>query len=490
MIPDRASGILLHPTSLPGVFGVGDLGPQAHRWLDWLARSGCRYWQILPIGPTGYGDSPYQSFSAHAGNPNLISPELLVEDGLIAAAHLDDRPNPPDDAVDYGAVIPWKRGLLAEAHLASREHHLRGDYEAFLTRHSWVEDYALFMALKEANGAGPWWEWPRELRLADPATVDRREHAEAADRHAFTQFLFFRQWELLRERARDAGIRIIGDIPIFVALDSVDVWARPDLFMLDEQRRPTVVAGVPPDYFSETGQLWGNPLYDWDAHAADGYSWWIERLRTAHRIVDVVRIDHFRGFVDYWEIPAGSPTAETGRWVNGPGRPLFDAVATALGGLPIIAEDLGELHPEVPALRDELDLPGMKILQFAFDGDPDNDFLPEHYPEHCIVYTGTHDNDTTLGWYRSASVAERRRARRYLGARGPLIVDAMIEAAWASRARLAVAPLQDFLRLDTTARMNTPATLGGNWRWRFRRDALTDELARRIRELNERTSRS
>jgi 4-alpha-glucanotransferase len=490
MFPDRSSGILLHPTSLPGAFGIGDLGPQSHRWIDWLAGTGCRHWQILPIGPTGYGDSPYQSFSANAGNPNLISPELLVEDGLVPAARLDDRPSFPDDIVDFGAVIPWKQRLLEEAHLNSPDHPLRTDYEGFCAQNSWVGDYALFMALKEAQGARPWWEWPEELRLAEPGAIDRRKHAASVDRHAFTQFLFFRQWGLLRERAGRAGIRIIGDIPIFVALDSVEVWARPDLFELDDRRRPSVVAGVPPDYFSKTGQLWGNPLYAWAAHAADGYSWWIERLRSARRLVDVVRIDHFRGFVDYWEIPAGSPTAETGRWVDGPGRPFFDAVEAALGGLPIIAEDLGELHPAVPALRDELGLPGMKILQFAFDGDPDNAFLPEHYPEHCIAYTGTHDNDTTLGWYRSASNAEQRRARRYLGVSGSQVVDAMIEAVWASRARLAIAPLQDFLGLDTAARMNTPATVRGNWCWRVGPNALTGDLSQRINGLNRRTERA
>lgn len=488
MIPHRSSGILLHPTSLPGPFGIGDVGRTAHRWLEWLSSSGCRYWQLLPLGPTGYADSPYQSFSAHAGNPNLISPEALADDGLLDEARLlDGLPGFPESRVDYGALVPWKSALVDAAHTRFlTSPHLRADYEAFLEGAPWLGDYSLFMAIKEAHDGKPWWHWPAELRLAegDALGAARRRLAPAVARHAFGQFLFFRQWEALRDRAHDLGVRIIGDIPIFVAHDSVDVWSRPDLFMLDAQRRPTVVAGVPPDYFSETGQLWGNPLYDWAAHAAEGYSWWIERLRAVGRVADVVRIDHFRGFVDYWEIPAGSPTAETGRWVDGPGRAFFDAARAALGELPIIAEDLGELHEAVPALRDELGLPGMKVLQFAFDGDPDNQFLPANYPENCVAYTGTHDNDTSLGWYRSAPRAERRRARAYLHAGGADVPRAMIEAVWNSRARLAVAPLQDFLGLDTDARMNTPATIGGNWRWRCRAADLTPPLAAWVRDLN------
>ncbi|MCB2224900.1 MAG: 4-alpha-glucanotransferase [Actinobacteria bacterium] len=491
----RSSGILLHPTSLPGPYGIGDLGPAAVAWLDWLAASGCRSWQTLPLGPTGYGDSPYACFSAFAGNPYLISPDLLAADGLVDAP---PPPSLPDDRVDYGAVIPWKLALLDEAFERFRTGAPAGlseEHAAFRERHrGWLEDYALFMAIKADQGGGPWWDWPDPLRTARPDALagEAARLGIEVERQMFRQFLFFRQWAGIREAAAARGISIIGDIPIFVAPDSVDVWSRPDLFHLDDDRRMTVVAGVPPDYFSDTGQLWGNPLYDWEAHAAEGYAWWVERIRHTIGMVDVVRIDHFRGFVDYWEIPSGAPTAVEGRWVEGPGRAVFDAIEEALGALPIIAEDLGELHPGVPALRDELGLPGMKILQFAFDGDPDNPFLPEHYPENCIVYTGTHDNDTTLGWYRTVALPERIRARKAVGAWGQAasIPWEMIGAAWRSRAGLAIAPLQDVLGLGTAARMNTPATASGNWRWRCAEGALTPRLAARLRRLNERTGRA
>ncbi|MBU1493349.1 MAG: 4-alpha-glucanotransferase [Actinobacteria bacterium] len=494
MIDRRASGILLHPTSLPGPYGIGDLGPAAVKWLDWLAASGCRYWQMLPSGPTGYGDSPYQCFSAYAGNPMLISPDLLIEDGLIDTP---DHPEFPDDRVDYGAVIPWKSAVLDAAFDCFRTApapDLYRAHAAFREQHrAWLEDYALFMAIKEDRGGGPWWEWPDELRMADEkaVAVAAARLGLEVERQMFRQFLFFRQWDRLRRAASQRGIEIIGDIPIFVAPDSVDVWADPHLFHLDDRRRPTVVAGVPPDYFSENGQLWGNPLYDWAAHAADGYAWWIERIRHTVAMVDVVRIDHFRGFVDYWAIPAGSPTAAKGRWMDGPGRALFDAIETALGDLPIIAEDLGELHAAVPVLRDELGLPGMKILQFAYDGDPKNDFLPARYPENCLVYTGTHDNDTVLGWYRSVPPAERIRARRALRACGPAttIPHRMIEEAWRSRAIVAITTLQDVLSLGTGARMNIPSTPSGNWRWRFGEDDLTDRTAGWLRKLNRKTGR-
>ena len=495
VIDQRSSGILLHPTSLPGPYGIGDLGPAAVQWLDWLAAAGCHYWQTLPLGPTGFGDSPYQCFSAFAGDPYLISPDLLIEDGLIDHP---DHPTFTSDAVDYGAVIPWKLAVLDAAFDHFRSAPSKALFEAhaaFREQHrSWLEDYALFMAIKDDQGGGPWWEWPDELRMAEPAAL-----AEAAarlsldvERAMFRQFLFYRQWDRIREAAAARSVEIIGDIPIFVAPDSVDVWANPHLFHLDEQRHLTVVAGVPPDYFSETGQLWGNPLYRWEAHAADGYSWWIERIRHMASTVDVVRIDHFRGFVDYWEVPAGSPTAVEGRWVDGPGRAVFDAIEAALGDLPIIAEDLGELHAEVPVLRDALGLPGMKILQFAYDGNPENDFLPKRYPEHCVVYTGTHDNDTVLGWYRSAAQPERIRVRKALRAWGPAkaIPHEMIEEAWQSRAMLAIAPLQDVLSLSTQARMNIPSTPSGNWQWRFRADQLLSKTAGWLRRVNTKTDRA
>jgi 4-alpha-glucanotransferase len=490
MARPRTSGILLHPTSLPGPYGIGDIGPAAHRWLEWLAGSGCTYWQVLPLGPTGYGDSPYLCFSAFAGNPYLVSPELLVTDGLLDPAELAAHPGFPEDRVDYGRVIPWKLELLDRAH----QHFLddpTGDcsarYEAFRVAHAnWLEDYALFMALKEAHGGGPWDDWPAALRRRRPAAL-RRAQAELAgevERQAFRQFLFFDQWQRLRAKAAALGLRIMGDAPFYVAGDSADVWAHPDLFVLDGDLRPTVVAGVPPDYFTETGQLWGNPIYAWDRHAADGYAWWIARLCSLLELADLVRIDHFRAFVDYWEVPAGSPTAETGRWVLGPGAAFFAAVERALGGLPIVAEDLGEVHPEVPALLTEVGLPGMKVLQFAYDGDPDNPFLPEHHSEDCVVYTGTHDNDTTVGWYRSLRAAERRLVREAIGGTGRTIAWDLISQAWRSPAFLAVAPLQDLLRLGPEARMNTPGSVGGNWAWRMKPGATKQTLQKRLAELN------
>ena len=494
MLDQRCSGILLHPTSLPGPFGIGDLGRAADRWLEWLQRAGCRYWQVLPLGPTGYGDSPYQCFSAFAGNPYLIAPELLAEDGLIPSPQ---PPALPEGRVDYGEVIPWKASPLDEAFDCFRRdppHGLGEGYDSFRRGHgSWLDDFALFMAIKAEQGGGPWWEWPRPLRMADPEELRRAADrlAVEVERQSFRQFLFFRQWRRVRAEAARRGVAVIGDIPIFVAPDSVDVWAHPHLFHLDEERRPTVVAGVPPDYFSEDGQLWGNPLYDWDAHAVDGYAWWVERVRRTMEVVDVVRIDHFRGFADYWEIPVGSETAAVGRWVAGPGRAVFDEVKAAIGDLPIIAEDLGELHDVVPALRDELGLPGMKILQFAYDGNEANDFRPETYPVNCVVYTGTHDNDTALGWYRSASWGDRLRARRALGVwgRARSIPHAMIAEAWRSRAVLAVTQLQDVLSLGSGARMNIPSTPSGNWQWRFREGDLPGAAADWLRRLNEETGR-
>jgi 4-alpha-glucanotransferase len=495
MARPRRSGILLHPTSLPGPYGIGDLGPAAHRWLDWLAGSGCTYWQILPLGPTGYGDSPYLCFSAFAGNPYLVSPELLVADGLADPARVADHPEFSEERVDYGEVIPWKLELLDSAHrrfLQEQPDDCAARYRAFRAAHAgWLDDYALFMAVKEAHGGGPWEQWPAPLRHRRPRALAhaRRSLAEEAERQAFRQFLFFDQWARLRARAGALGLRILGDAPFYVAGDSADVWAHPELFALDDDLHATVVAGVPPDYFTETGQLWGNPIYDWERHAADGYAWWIARLRSLLELTDLVRIDHFRAFVDYWEVPAGSPTAETGRWLPGPGAGFFSIVEEALGGLPIVAEDLGELHPEVPALLKEVGLPGMKVLQFAYDGEPDNPFLPEHHSEDCVVYTGTHDNDTTLGWYRSLSPAERRRVRQALGSNGRTIAWDLIEQAWRSPAFLAVAPLPDLLSLGTEARMNTPGTFGENWAWRMRPGAVGAARQRRLADLNRRTGR-
>src|SRR5689334_6346607 len=412
----RSGGILLHPTSLPGPYGMGDLGPQAYRFVDWLAETGCKLWQVLPLGPTGYGDSPYQCFSAFAGNPYLISFDSLIEDGLLTQADFAEMPTFDDSGVEFGRLIPWKLDFLQKAfsRLTSVPEDFRKEFEQFRIAHaSWLDDYALFMSLKEANGGGAWSDWDESLRKRKPAALEkaRRDHAESILRYSFYQYVFFRQWSKLRSYANDKGIKIVGDIPIFIAYDSADAWAHPELFFLGGDSLPTVVAGVPPDYFSATGQLWGNPLYRWNIHKNSGYAWWLERFRSVLNFVDVIRLDHFRGFAGYYEIPYGAPTAETGQWMTGPGKDFFRVVASAFGGpdgdtLPIIAEDLGVITPDVVDLRDSFKLPGMKILQFGFSG-PDNPFLPHNYPDNCVAYTGTHDNDTAIGWFKSAPPEER-----------------------------------------------------------------------------------
>ncbi|MFH1906813.1 MAG: 4-alpha-glucanotransferase [Chloroflexota bacterium] len=531
----RASGILLHPTSLPGPYGIGDLGPQAYAWVDFLAESGCKLWQVLPLGPTGYGDSPYQCFSAFAGSPYLISPEFLLRDGLLHPNDLVEKTNFPAgpstmlraSRVDFGALIPWKLNLLERAFLRFSSDPgpvrrdpstlLRTSFDIFCAENaSWLDDYALFMALKESHGGGSWESWPEPLRKRDAAALAKARESLTPHvlRFTFYQYLFFQQWHALKAyaNANECGVQIIGDMPIFVAYDSADVWAHPELFYLDDEGQPTVVAGVPPDYFSPTGQLWGNPLYRWDVHKATGYTWWLERFRAVLKMVDIVRLDHFRGFAGYWEVPAGNPTAEIGRWVPGPGADFFDAVSRALSratgeveALPIIAEDLGVITPDVVDLRERFNLPGMKVLQFAFSG-PDNPFLPHHYPPHCVAYTGTHDNDTARGWYESAPENERDFANRYLN-RNPKSPTSgaksacpgrqaretlqssdfaweLIRAVWASVAVFALAPMQDLLDLGTEARMNYPSRLGGNWEWRMAEGALSEELKEELINLN------
>jgi 4-alpha-glucanotransferase len=484
----RSSGILLHPTSLPGPYGVGDLGPAAIRWIDWLAGSGCRLWQVLPLGPTSYGDSPYQCFSAFAGNPYLICPDTLLEEGLLTREDLADMPVWDDQKVDFGRLYLWKPALLERAfrRFSADPGPVQAEFDSFyLENAAWLDDYALFMAIKENHSGASWAVWPAPLRLREKAALQevRASLSSSVLRFSFYQFLFFRQWKAVREHAHQKGVQIIGDIPIFVAYDSSDVWAHPDLFHLDKNGNPTVVAGVPPDYFSPTGQLWGNPLYKWKIHKATGYAWWVERIRATLKLVDILRIDHFRGFAGYWEVPYGNPTAEAGRWVPGPGADFFKTVQANLGSLPILAEDLGLITPDVVALRDQFDLPGMKILQFAFSG-PENPFLPHSYPQNCTVYTGTHDNDTTRGWYEFASQTEKDFARRYFQIDGSNFAWNLIRFAWSSVAIFAVAPLPDFLNLGTEARMNYPSRLGGNWEWRMTGDALNGDLQARIKELN------
>ncbi len=502
MIFKRSSGILLHPTSLPGPYGIGDIGPQALRWIDFLAESGCGLWQVLPLGPTGYGDSPYQCFSAFAGNPYLISPEALEQDGLLTAQDLQDHPQfssehgKGEDRVDYGVVIKWKIDLLSRAFYhfqtnashQSEMHRLRESFTEYRVQQAeWLDDFALFMALKDAHQGASWNFWETPLKQRDPNALQaaKNDLQEAVDRHAFWQFLFFRQWEVVRAYARTRNIMLIGDAPIFVAHDSADVWGHQELFYLDDHHRPKVQAGVPPDYFSPTGQLWGNPLYRWRIHKASEYAWWIARLRMVLSQVDLLRLDHFRGFVGYWEVPGRAKTAEKGRWVKAPGMDFLRALRGGLGELPIIAEDLGVITPDVVQLRETYGLPGMKIMQFAFGGDAKDPFLPHNYPVHCVVYTGTHDNDTARGWYERVPENEKSYYRRYLGRDGSNVSWDMIRACWASVAEYALAPMQDFLALGNEARMNYPGNPSGNWTWRMTAQDASPQLMQRIRDFNE-----
>jgi 4-alpha-glucanotransferase len=487
MFTERVSGILLHPTSLPGPFGIGDLGKTAYRFVDWLADAQQQLWQVLPLGPTGYGDSPYQCFSAFAGNPLLIDLFDLVARGYLT---LDDLAVPvfPADRVDYGRVIIWKNEILNLAFTRFRQQPPPAAYTAFVAAESWwLDDFALFMALKEAHGGRPWPEWEPELRdrHADALERARQEHRLAIEAHAFRQWLFFEQWLALKAYANARRVALIGDIPIYVAMDSADAWSQRHLFHFDAAGHPTVVAGVPPDYFSPTGQLWGNPLYDWRKMADDGYSWWIRRFRANLRLYDYIRIDHFRGFYNYWEVPGDAQTAVTGRWVDGPREDFFDAMLAALGDLPLIAEDLGEPDAGVYALRDHYGFPGMKILQFAWSSDGRDPFLPHNYDQNCVVYTGTHDNDTTRGWYEKASERERDYVRRYLRVDGHDISWDMIRLAMMSPALVAIIPLQDCMNLGSEARMNTPAAASGNWTWRFRPSQLTEGIQRGLAELTQ-----
>ena len=494
----RSSGVLLHPTSLPGKYGIGDLGAQATRWVDFLDQTGTNLWQVLPLGPTGYADSPYQCFSAMAGNPYLISPELLLKDGLLTEDDLRDVPDFSPEEVEYGRVIPWKVNLLQQAYYRHRKvGNLAEEFAAFRGENDfWLEDFALFMAMKQAHDLRPWVEWPEALRDRQPQAITAFRDANRGgiiEQHAFDQFLFFRQWTALKEYANSKGIQIIGDIPIYVAHDSSDVWSNRELFRLDETGQPTVVAGVPPDYFSETGQLWGNPIYKWDKQAKLGFPWWKQRLEMVLRQVDIIRLDHFRGFAGYWEVPAEEETAVNGEWKPGPGAAIFNELRAHLGELPLIAEDLGVITPDVTALRKQFNLPGMKIFQFGLEGGNDDPFVPHNYEENCVAYTGTHDNDTSAGWYENASPEHKAFARYYLGLNEhpdpAKVAWRMIVKLWESPANYTLAPMQDFLGLGTEARMNYPGTTSGNWQWRMPAEALNADLAVRLTELNQRTGR-
>ncbi len=483
----RTSGILLHPTSLPGPFGIGDLGPIAYRWVETLAAMKQSWWQVLPLGPTGAGDSPYQSLSAFAGNVNLLSPELLRQEGLVNA-DLWAHDHFADGDVQFDRVMPFKVKLLRAAwdgFRAGKAPHLKHDFESYCRAEAaWLDGFALFVAIRAALGNTGLLMWPPDLLRRNSVALAELEKQIAGEvlLHKFGQFLFDKQWGELKKFAADRGVKIIGDAPIFVALDSADVWMHPDEFLLDPDRKPIVVAGVPPDYFSEDGQYWGNPIYDWDRMEATGYSWWCARVLRQLKQVDLIRLDHFRGFCQAWHIPATELTARVGKWVNGPGLKLFEQLRTSLGGLPLIAEDLGVITPDVEELRDTLALPGMRVIQFALEG-PVSLHWPHNFVLNSAVYTGTHDNDTVHGWF--ATLNERDRNYLVLTFGKPIgdVAWDMIRAAWSSVASVAIAPLQDVLSMGSDARMNKPGIATGNWRWRFRLDQFRPETIQRLGDL-------
>ncbi|MFB2971364.1 4-alpha-glucanotransferase [Aerosakkonema sp. BLCC-F183] len=501
----RCSGILLHPTSLPSRFGIGDLGKSAYEFVDFLARSGQKLWQVLPLGPTGYEHSPYtMNFSAFAGNPLLISLDLLAEEGLLSPDELIDLPPSADVAankVDFDRVIPHKAKLLKVAYerfqqsLINKRHTV---FEQFCQEQSyWLDDYVLFMALMEANHGKSWNHWEKAIARREPDALKvQAEHLkERIAFHKFLQFKFFEQWRKLRNYTNNKNIKIIGDVSIYVCHNSAEVWGNPEIFKLAPQTlEPAYIAGVPPDYFSATGQLWGNPVYNWDKLRETNYAWWLSRFKATLQYVDIVRIDHFRGFEAYWQVPAGEENAINGEWIKAPGAEFFETLRTTLGSLPVMAEDLGIITPEVEELRDRFDFPGMRILQFAFSEGTDNAYLPHHYVNNCVVYTGTHDNSTTLGWWQQASTKEKPLLAKYFGYSSPEDIKEvnwlLIRAALASVADLAIIPLQDILDLDDRARMNDPSIIPGNWRWRYdKSEILTKELSDRLLELTQLYSR-
>lgn len=489
LVPGRAGGILLHPTSLPGAHGIGDLGPDALEWVDWLAGAGCRLWQILPLGPTGFANSPYQSLSSFAGNPLLLSLSRLQEHGLIDRDALQPLTSLPGDAVDYDSLIEHKDALLARAAVAARTGPAeeRRAFEAFVAaEREWLEDTTLFLALLRSRKGRPWYEWPKELALRSPSALNeaRRGLSAEIEVEAWKQFWFHRDWAAVRARAAEKGIAIIGDLPIYAAPNSADTWTRPELFRLDKSGRPKAVAGVPPDYYTPTGQLWGNPVYAWPRHVESGFDWWAKRVRAGLRMADILRIDHFRGLEAFWEVRAGQPTAEVGRWVQGPGAALLQALKETLGSLPLLAEDLGFMTPAVVELRKAFHLPGMKILQFGLEGGPASGDLPHLYERLSAAYTGTHDNDTALGWYEGAGETAKDFARRYLAVDDRGFVPAMVRAVWASVADWAIVPMQDVLGLGSEARMNRPGQAEGNWRWRMQREPWEKAPQDWLLELN------
>jgi 4-alpha-glucanotransferase len=493
----RASGLLLHVTSLPSPYGIGDLGPSAFSWIDRLHAAGQGWWQALPLGPTGYGNSPYQSLSSFAGNGLLISPDGLISDGLLRSSDCESQF--PSHVVDYDSVIPFKHRLLEKAwnyFQAGERKDLRWAYEEYCANQAhWLDDYALFRALKAKYREAYYLEWAPELVQRSPSALAaaRQELASQIDKVRFAQFLVLRQADQLKEHAHSKGVGLIGDLPFFVSPDSSDVWANPELFLLDEQHRPRFVAGVPPDYFSAQGQLWGNPVYNWDAFRSTGFRWWIDRLRALLSHVDLIRLDHFRGFAAAWHVPAGSSTAQSGQWVPGPSAGFFQAVQTELGRLPFIAEDLGLITPDVRALRDQFQIPGTRVLQFAFDGHADNPYLPENFVPNTVVYTGTHDNPTTREWVDELPSEQRQNFWNYLKRAPGESADAapaLMRMAWSSVAALAIAPLQDLLNLGSEARMNVPGHPGGNWAWRYSEDMLSPTSFQQLRDLTASSKRT
>lgn len=485
---ERQSGILLHPTSLPGPHGIGDFGSSTFRFIDWLEQAGQHLWQVMPLGPTGFGDSPYSSPSAFAGNPLLISLDWFKHHGLLGDQDLRSD-GFPESTVDYGNVAPFKMDRLRAAFErldAGDVPDVAEDFAAWLpSTDAWLPDFALFTALKIHFGGGWWLDWPEDLRNREPDAMDhwKQELAREVRFHSFVQYVFRKQWAKVRDYANGKGIQVIGDIPIFVALDSADVWSHRDQFQFGADGFPTFVTGVPPDYFSKTGQRWGNPTYDWVAMKANGYQWWVDRMRATQELVDIIRIDHFRGFTAAWHVPNADDTAANGHWELAPGGEVFAAVRRELGAVPIIVEDLGLITPDVVSLRAVLGFPGMNVLHFAFDGDPENAYLPHNYQRNSVVYTATHDNQTSIGWWSGLGEPERDEVRHYLGHAAEDIAWDLLRIAWASVSDVAIAPMQDVLRLGDEARMNTPATATGNWAWRLSGDQLDDGLADGLRDL-------
>ncbi|MEG4343233.1 4-alpha-glucanotransferase [Microcoleus sp. A003_D6] len=491
MLFPRSSGILLHPTSFPSRFGIGDMGIEAYRFIDFLVESDQQYWQVLPLGPTGYGNSPYSCYSAMAGNPLLINPELLRDDQLLSDEDFANLPEFPLDYVDFDRAIALKVPLLKKAcenFQAKASPIQQKEFSAFCqSKENWLEDYALFMALKDRFGGVSWNNWEPEIARREPESLEKwRQQLNAEiSYYKYLQFEFFRQWTELKRYANLRDIKIIGDIPIYVAHDSADVWSHPEIFCLDEATgEAALMAGVPPDYFSSTGQLWGNPVYNWEKLQANNFEWWVERFEAIFAYVDVTRIDHFRGFEAYWAVKRGQETAIEGEWIKAPGTALLDLINEKFGNLPIIAEDLGVITPEVEALRDRYEFPGMKILQFAFGAGPGDPFLPFNYDRNCVVYTGTHDNDTTVGWFNQLQNYERDEVLRYLGCIDPQGIHwSLIRMGWISVANLAIVPFQDLLGLGTDARMNFPGKAEGNWGWRYRPEALNWEVRDRFKTM-------